>query len=151
MASADQKRQTRSTGDLLDPDNDFPAISKFKDPKKLPLCSDIIGVLRHLLEDPKSMITTSQALHEVKKMVYSKWCHDTVYCITPVAILKCIKKEWNIFKGGKKRIRSGRLTGKAVDQYKQMRDRSHKLFDVAASTTERLKQCEAVWCENVTE
>lgn len=143
MASADPKRQTRSTGDLLDPDNDFPAISKFKDPKKLPLCSDIIGVLRHLLEDPKSMITTSQALHEVKKMVYSKWYHDTVYCITPVAILKCIEKEWNIFKEGKKRIRSGRLTGKAVDQYKQMRDRSHKLFDVAASTTERLKQCEA--------
>ena len=76
-------------------------------------------------------------------MVYSKWYHDTVYCITTVAILKCIEKEWNIFKEGKKRIRSGRLTGKAVDQYKQMIDRSHKMFDVAASTTERLKQCEA--------
>ena len=76
-------------------------------------------------------------------MMYSKWYHDTVYCINPLAILKCIEKEWNIFEEGKKRIRSGRLTGKAVAQYKQMRDRSHKLFDVAASTTEKLKKCEA--------
>ena len=60
-----QKGRLESPGDLLDPDNDFPAISKFKDPKKLPLCSDIIGVLRHLPEVPKSMITTSQALHGV--------------------------------------------------------------------------------------
>ena len=67
MASADPKRQTRSTGDLLDPDSDFPAIFKFKDSKKLPLCSDIIGVLRRLLEGPKSMITTNQALLEVKR------------------------------------------------------------------------------------
>ena len=58
MASADPKRQTRSTDDLLDPDNDFPAISKFKDPKKLPLCSDIIGVLKTFYQTLHDQLNT---------------------------------------------------------------------------------------------
>ena len=143
MATAkDATRKTRQAGELLDPDIDFPALPKFKDPNKLPTTSDVIGVLRYLLDNPKTNIHYSQAFSEVKKMIYSKWYHDTVYCITSAAIAKRIEKEWNIFKEGRKRIRSGRKSGKAVDQYKQLKERSQKLFDVAASTHERLKQCE---------
>ncbi len=141
MASADPKKNTRSSGDLLDPDINFPALTKFKDPKKLPLCSDIIGVLRHLLEVQR--MSNPVAIKEVKNQVYSKWYHDTVYCLTPRAIVKRIEKEWDIFKEGKKRIRSGRLTGKAVDQYRDLMQRSDKLFDVVANTPDRLKQCES--------
>ena len=105
MASVNTKRSTRSSGELLDPDINFPAMPNFKDPKKLPVYSDIIWVLRYLLEGSKSMITTNEAINEVKKKVYSKWYHDTVYSATHAFIGKCIGKEWNIFKEGKKRMR----------------------------------------------
>ena len=56
------------------------------------------------------MITTNEAINEVKKKVYSKWYHDTVYCATPAFIGKRIGKECNIFEEGKKMIHLGRLT-----------------------------------------
>ena len=134
-------KKTRQSGPLLDPDIDFPMIAKFSNPKKLPLYSDVIGVLRYLLESKNTNIEVNQALNEVKKNLYSKWYHDTVYCITPASILKRLQKDWAVFKEGKKRLRAGRESGKAIDDYQVLRSKATQLYDIAATSDQRIAQC----------
>ena len=42
----------------------------------------------------------------------------------------------------KRRLREGRTTGKAINEYKVLRDKSSKLYDIATTTAEKLEQCE---------
>lgn len=67
-----ENQATRMSGPLLDPEIDFPANRKSSDMKRLPLYSDVIGVLRYLLEDQTTQRSYRNAFTEVKKMVYSK-------------------------------------------------------------------------------
>ena len=86
-------KPTRQSGPLLDPDLDFPPIYSFKDKNRLPTYSDVIGVLRYLLDGRTTNISYRAAFNEVKKIIYSKWYHDMVFCITPATILKRIQKD----------------------------------------------------------
>ena len=67
MAATNMNRKTRTSGPLLDPDIDFPPIQKFADSKKLPLYSDVIGTLRHLLEDQTTQVSYGKGFNEVMK------------------------------------------------------------------------------------
>ena len=95
------KKKTRLSGPLLDPDINFPVLKNFVNKKKLPVYGDVIGVLRSILEDKKSNESQNEAINEVRKQVYAKWYHDSVYCISPSAITKRIEKDWAVFKEGK--------------------------------------------------
>ena len=108
---------TRSSGTLLHPDVDFPILVKFKDPTKLPTYLSVIGVLRHLTENK---LTHEEAVCEVSKLVYAKWFHDTVYCITLQGIRKKMTKIWKIFREGNKRYREGKTSGKAIEEYTKL-------------------------------
>jgi len=71
-------KKTRLSGPFLDPDADFPVLTKFSNLKKLPMYSDVIGVLRYLMDSKSTNLEVNWALNEVKKSLYSKWYHDTV-------------------------------------------------------------------------
>ena len=63
----------------------FPALEHFSNPTKLPLISDVIGVIRHKIVGNRK---TEDVLQEVTDMVYNKWCHDSVYCLLKQGIKK---------------------------------------------------------------
>ena len=134
-------KKTRFCGPLLNPDFDFPPLKSFSNSKKLPTYGDVIGVLRYILECQKTNIQTNQALNEVKKRLYGKWYHDSVYCVSQAAILKRLQKDWKIFKEGKRRIREERTAGTAIAGYKCLREKANALYDIAANSPERIQQC----------
>ena len=127
---------TRSSGALLHPDVEFPILVKFKDPTKLPTYLSVIGVLRHLTE---SKLTHEEAVCEVSKLVYAKWFHDTVYCITLQGIRKKMTKIWKIFREGNKRYREGKTSGKAIEEYTKLTKTAKKLFDIYTTDEERIQ------------
>ena len=127
---------TRSSGCLLHPDVTFPSLAKFDNPKKLPTNGSVIGVLRHLTENK---FTHDDAVVEVSKLVYSKWFHDTVYCITLQAIRKKMRKMWDIFREGRKRYQEGKTSGKAIDQFTKLTSVSDDLFDIYTENNERIQ------------
>ena len=92
---------TRSSGGLLHPDVMFPSLPKFDHPKKLPTNLSVVGVLRYLTE---AKFSHDVAVREVSKLVYAKWFHDTVYCISLQGIQKKLRKMWDEFRKGKKRV-----------------------------------------------
>ena len=137
------RKKTRLSGPVLDPDIDFPLLDLkvFVNKKQLPVHRDVIGVLQYILEDQKSNVSQSDAIGEVKNRLYAKWYHDNVYCITQAGIQKRIEKDWLVFKEGKRRLQEGRQSGKAIDLYKSLHDRSNVLYDIAATSDERIQQC----------
>ena len=132
----------QSCGPNLHPDVVFPAIARFKDRTKLQTLSSVIGVLRYLTE---KKFTHVNAINEECKLVYVKYFHDTVYCISKSAIRKRITKLWDIFKEGRKRWQEGNTEGKAINNYKELCQQAEKLYDVYATNEVRQKVCEKEW------
>ena len=97
---------------ITPPDVAFPHVEKFS--TRLPTYGEVIGVLRKIVEDTKTNIRLRDALNTVANMVYSKYHHDTIYCISFAAILKRIEKDWETFKKGKVRCLSGKTTGSEI-------------------------------------
>lgn len=140
---------TRSSGALIHPDVAFPSLLKFDSPKKLPTNGSIIGVLKQLTE---SKFSHEDAIVEVSKLVYAKWFHDTVYCITLQGIRKKMKKMWDIFREGRKRYQEGKTKGKAIDQYTKLNHEIDQLFDIYTENRERRKTLEErEWKVSMTE
>ena len=79
-------------------DVDVPVMDKFT--TKFPTYREVIGVLRSLLEDQRTNISTDNALYKVAKIIYNKYRHDTVYCICESAIKRRMEKDWDVFKKG---------------------------------------------------
>ena len=110
--------QTRHKSGGLDPSVVFPVLSNFSPPTMLPTHRSIIGVLQNVIKGSPgaTQISTKDAVREVAKMIYAKYYHDTVYCISLPGIIYKLDKIWSIFKAGQKRFNAGRMTGKEMDE-----------------------------------
>ena len=137
-----RKRNTRQS-EVIDPDVVFPAIPHFKEPKKLPLHSDVIGVLRY--ETQKSNTDTNDIINDIVERIYCKYWHDTVYCVYKQTIKKRVQVIWDVFKAGKKKFGIGKESGKEIVNYKELCKKVDQLFDCFASDALRQQQCFEEW------
>ena len=154
----DMPSRTRAQSGDINPDVVFPLLDKFQHPTKLPTNKSVIGVLKSKTAGGKVQTRHEDAVREVAKLVYSKWFHDTVYCIHLHAVVKRIQKTWDIFREGRKRFNAGRKTGPAIDAYSALVEQADNLFDIGLDTlkTETLKQacvarCRDEWGVTMTE
>ena len=140
---------TRSSGDVgVHPDVLFPAIPDLQPTTQLPTVKTVIGILRHLTI---KRVSHNDAVREVSKIVYSKWFHDTVYCVPFNTVLYKVEKLWEIFREGKKRLASGQ-GGKAVEKYKEkVVNLADNLFDIGAVTVVQINKCKDEWGVMMTE
>ena len=87
-----------------------------------------------------------QAVTEVVKLVFCKWYHDTVFCITFRSMERKLSDMWKDFREGKKRLVTGGGENlKAVSKYKELVNNADKLWDVYAADHKRFKDCEKEW------
>ena len=77
--------------------------------------------------------------------MFSKWYHDTIYCLPMSTIKRRIDQLWNMYKEGKKRLKEGRMNSEAVQCYTQLVHTKESLFDIAAKTDDRRITCEKEW------
>ena len=96
-----------SSGPVLDADVVFPSMEKFLHKAKLPSIKSVIGVLRYLTN---KKVKHDAAVREVTKLVYSKWYHDTVYCINMRAMERKLSDLWKDFREGRRRVAEGTPT-----------------------------------------
>ena len=93
----------------------------------LPTTKSAIVVLRHLTQNK---LSHDKASKEISKLVYAKWYHDSIYCLSQRS-----------FREGKKRYNESTNKYKStVDKYKQIVADAQKLFDVKTSDEEKCKQ-----------
>ena len=146
------KCKTRSEGQIFDFDKEFPSYNTFQPPKKLPTFQSVIGLLKYHLEMGSGVVTTNMAVNEVAKQVYSKYYHDTVYCLSVRSITRKIEALWKLINEGKKRSKEkGRQDTSVVKDYKKLFDTKHDLFDVYAEDDTRKKACEEEWGVKMTD
>ena len=107
---------TRSNGPVLNPDLVF--VEYQKPTTQLPDIACVIGMVKFHLREGMGIRSEKSVMREVSKQVYSKWWHDTVYCISLEGIVKKVTKLWTEYKEGVKRLRAGRETSGAVVRYK---------------------------------
>ena len=138
----------RQSGDI-NPDVEFPVLDKFLHPAKLPTYKSVIGVLQSLTAGGKDKVKHEDAVREVAKRVYSKWYHDTVYCLHLETVRDRMVKMWEVFREGRRRFREGRKTGSAIDAYKALVEKKDSLYDIGYQTakTEALKQACVARCK----
>ena len=142
--------KTRAKSGGFEPDVIFPPIPKFVPSSQLPTLKSVVGVLRYLTSGGKSNVKHDDALREVAKQVYSKWFHDTVYCLTLNGITHRLTKLWKTFKEGRKRLAAGREEGKIVEEYKLMAAKADQLFDVG-TTSQQEEKCKNEWGVQMTQ
>ena len=131
-----------SSGTLLDPEIVFPMMEKFLHKGKLPTINSVLGMPRHFTGGGKKNIEHKTAVTEVVKLVYSKWYHDTVYCLSFRSMERKLADLWKDFREGKKRLAVGRGdSSKVVLKYKEMVDNADKLWDVFAADAKRFQEC----------
>ena len=136
-------RTTRASGPLLDPDVVFPEVEKIS--SQLPDLKTVIGLVKSLLKKGNGWKTEKEVFVEVAKLVYTKWWHDTVYCIAISSVVKRVTKLWGELKEGVKRWRAGRSGSAAVKRYTQIVEERDTLFDIFAHEKERRDQCLLEW------
>ena len=137
-------RATRSAGPLLDPDINFPACERVS--KQLPDIKMVIGLVKFLLSKTHGPDGSEpKIVREVGKLVYTKWWHDTVYCISLNAVVKRVQKLWAEYKEGLKRLRAGRDKSAPVQRYKEIIAQKDHLFDVFAHEKDMRDRCEIEW------
>ena len=124
---------------------DFPVVEKDKFVDCLPTYGHVIGVMRYIMEDQKTNVRLNDALKKISNMIYSKYRHDTVYCITERAIKKRVESDWTIFRVGKGRIKSGRTSGKEVDAYNNLCSKVDLLYDVSTDNPSRAEVLAKEW------
>ena len=131
---------TRHSGEVLDADIVLPMMDKFSHRGKLPTIKSVIGVLRSMTGEGKKQVAHAIAVKEVVKLVYSKWYHDTVCCISMRSMERKLSELWKDFREGKKRLGGGRENCKAVDKYKNLVEAKDKLWDVYPPDEKRRRE-----------
>ena len=126
--------KTRNQSGDINPDVLFPLFDKFQQPSKLPTYKSVIGVLKSLTAGGKANHSHEEAVREVAKLLYSKWFHDTVYCLAINTVQDRLRKDWEIFREGRKRFQAGRMTGKGIDAYKELVTNMNSLYDIGYET-----------------
>ena len=137
-------RATRSSGPLLDPEIVFPECERVS--TQLPDIKTVIGLFKFIQRrnvGPGG--SESRILREVSKCVYTKWWHDTVYCVNFETTVKKVSKLWGEYKEGLKRLRAGRESSAAVARYKEIVAQKDQLFDIYAYEKEMRDRCEVEW------
>ena len=128
---------------LLASDVLFPPLAHFLHKSKLPTIRSVLGVVRNLTT---KKCEHGVAIREVVKLVYSKWFHDTVYCLSLRTMERRLTELWKVFKDGKHSIGKGKGdTVKVVRLYKEMVESADTLWDVYAKDDKRWKECEKEW------
>ena len=120
--------QRRSEGPLIDPAIVFPSMEVFEHPKKLPTTKSVIGVVKYLTE---RKFSEKVAIQEVSKLVFAKWYHDTIYCVSVRSINRKVSQAWRTFFEGRKRYAS-KQEGIALENYKSLVKEAEKTFNVRA-------------------
>ena len=83
---------------------------------------------------------------EVAKLVYSKWYHDTVCCISYKSVERRLSDMWKDLREGRKRYAEGRgYSSRAVVKYKEMVDNVDRLWDIFVTDEKKRKDCEEEW------
>ena len=139
--------ERRSSGPILDPDIAFPVADCFQHKNKLPTIKSIIGLLRWYTEHKFSH---QQAVKDVSKIVFAKWYHDTVYCISLRSIERKMTKLWGDFREGRKRW-AGKQQGKAIEKYQELVQKGDNLFDIYADDQDRRTVCKEEWGVSMTQ
>ena len=121
----------------------FPPLAHFLHKSKLPTIRSVLGVVRNLTT---KKCEQGVAIREVVKLVYSKWFHDTVYCLSLRTMERRLTELWKVFKDGKHSLGKGKWdTVKVVRLYKEMVESADTLWDVYAKDDKRWKECEKEW------
>ena len=139
-----------SGGRCLDPEIVFPPSTDLQPKSQLPTKKGVMCLIRQLLlpSPGHAAPSTPKAVKEVAKMVYAKWYHDTVYCVSLRTVERMVTSLWNVFKEGKKRwkVTAGEnYTRKSVTSYIELVDTCNQLFDIVAVEEARKRECEADW------
>ena len=139
------KKCTRSDGPIMDADLVFPECPK--PTTQLPDIACVIGMVKFNLRVKVGAVVKSEkeVIREVAKLVYSKWWHDTVYCLTVEGIVWRITELYKQYKEGWKRLRAGRETSAAAMQYTQIVETRFHLFDIFPDDLDRRDHCEDDW------
>ena len=140
---ASTSASTRSSGPVLDPDFVFPAVSKLS--TQLPDIGSVIGMVRHHMRVGFGVRSEVDVIREVAKQVYSKWWHDTIYCISLEGIIHRITSLHKQVKEGWKRLKAGRINSDPAKKYKEIVDSKNKLFDIFPEDFLRMQKCEKDW------
>ena len=90
----------------MDADLVFPECPK--PTTQLPDIACVIGMVKFNLRVKVGAVVKSEkeVIREVAKLVYSKWWHDTVYCLTVEGIVWRITELYKQYKEGWKRLRA---------------------------------------------
>ena len=137
--------KTRHKSGEIDPEFVFPALSTFSPPTQLPTLKSVLGVLQSLTSGGSAQTSHTMAVNEVAKQIFSKYYHDTVYCLSIAGIKKRLTKVWSEFREGRKRFAAGRKTGKPIDDLIKMVEDADKLFDVSCTTPAQMAKCKEDW------
>jgi hypothetical protein len=136
--NGNEKRSRRQSGEpVWDADEIFPRFDKFQPPTKLPSIRSAIGRLRNLTSGGKYNMSFEKASREVAKQIFSKYYHDTIYCVPYETITE--------FKDGKKRLAKGREQSEAVTKFKEMVLSKDKLLDMSTSDPNRMLVFQEEW------
>ena len=136
-------RGTRSSGPVLDPNLVFPECKR--PTTQLPDIKMVIGMIKFWLREGTGVVSEGAVLREVSKLVYTKWWHDTVYCIHLDTVVYRVKNLWKDFKEGVKRMKAGRDASAAVQRYKDIVQDKDLLFDIFPKDKSRMDFCELDW------
>ena len=144
--NGNERWSKRQSGEpVWDADENFPPFDKFQPPTKLPSIRSVIGRLRNLTSGGKYNMSFERASRETAKEIFSKYYHDTIYCVPYATMVFKIKKLFTEFKDGKKRLAQGREQSEAVSKYKEMVLSKDKLFDMSTSDPDRMLVCQEEW------
>ena len=117
-AGPDPKRSRRLSGEPALYENiQFPELTKFNPPDKLPTIASVIGRLRYLMGGGKKNMEKERALREVAKEVEAKYYHDTIYCKSLATIIKELRTIWTSYSEGKKVAKAGKITQTKAKAY----------------------------------
>ena len=138
--------KTRASSGGIDPYVLFPVMENFLPKVMLPTHKSVIGKLRYLTSGGSHNMTHSEAVREVGKLVWTKWVHDTCYCVSLSMIVKRLTGLWEIYRKAREDYQRGRLTSTSMDQYRdKLASVCESLFDVAASTAQQIAACKNNW------
>ena len=142
-----QARNTRASGPLLDPNIIFPEVPKTS--TQLPDNASVIGLIKYHIRKGTGVCSERDVLREVAKLVYSKWWHDTVYCISLEGIVYKMSQLYKQYRDGWLRLKQGRETSAAAMKYKELVETRNHLFDIFPNDPKlgekRIEHCKLDW------
>ena len=141
-----KQRVTRSVATIFDFNTEFPVMSSFNPPDKLPDYMSMVGVLKNLLEgEGKGKTTVNMASREVTKLIMAKWFHDNVYHKSIDTIQKMVMKVYNVYMEGNQRPTHKRFESEGYNKFVDLYEKRRLLFDIYPEDPKRIQKCQEEW------